>query len=202
MGPKLARMLIQVSSVVSTTSTRLMPSMPTVYSMPKAGIQGTFSTKLEAADAGRCWVEASASSASESAKATQRHDERHDADEIVPVTRAGRPARRAPTSGTSRMSVRIGTPRQSVSATTITKMKTATMMSAEGDAQGVVLDAPGLDLAQVACRRPGSTSPTPLTVPSMTARRTTTAPLASRPPMRTKSRWLRSSNHHLLNEAR
>ncbi len=30
MGRKLARMLIQVSSVVSTTSTRLMPSTPTV----------------------------------------------------------------------------------------------------------------------------------------------------------------------------
>ncbi len=46
-GRKLARMLIQVSSVVSTTSTRLMPSMPTVYSMPKAGIQGTLSTNVK-----------------------------------------------------------------------------------------------------------------------------------------------------------
>ena len=44
MGPKLARMLIQLSaSVVSTTSSRLMPSMPTWYLMPKNGIQGTTS---------------------------------------------------------------------------------------------------------------------------------------------------------------
>ena len=56
MGRKLARMLIQVSVVVSTTSTRLMPSMPTVYSMPKAGIQGTFSTKVKP-DAGGGGVE-------------------------------------------------------------------------------------------------------------------------------------------------
>ena len=47
MGRKLARMLIQVRSVVRTTRTRLMPSMPTVYSMPKAGIQGTLSTNVK-----------------------------------------------------------------------------------------------------------------------------------------------------------
>ena len=41
MGPKLATMLMSVSSVVSSTSTSEMPSTPTRYWMPKKPIQST-----------------------------------------------------------------------------------------------------------------------------------------------------------------
>ena len=41
MGPKLAMTEMVVSSVVRTTSSRLMPSMPSWYWMPKNGIQAT-----------------------------------------------------------------------------------------------------------------------------------------------------------------
>ena len=47
MGLKLASRLIHVSVVVSTTSSREMPSMPTLYWMPKNGIQATFLVELE-----------------------------------------------------------------------------------------------------------------------------------------------------------
>ena len=43
-GPKEARMLIQVRVVVSTTSTADSPSTPTLYWIPKTGIQSTVST--------------------------------------------------------------------------------------------------------------------------------------------------------------
>ena len=43
-GPKLARMLIHERVVVSTTSTSERPSTPTLYWMPKAGIQSNCST--------------------------------------------------------------------------------------------------------------------------------------------------------------
>ncbi len=42
-GPKLARMLIPVSVVVSTTNASEMPSIPSLYWMPKAGTQSTCS---------------------------------------------------------------------------------------------------------------------------------------------------------------
>ena len=42
-GPKLARMLIQVSVVVRTTSAAERPSTPTLYWIPKAGIHVTAS---------------------------------------------------------------------------------------------------------------------------------------------------------------
>ena len=44
MGPNEARMLIDVRSVVSSTRTRLMPSTPTLYWMPKKLIQSTSCT--------------------------------------------------------------------------------------------------------------------------------------------------------------
>ena len=43
-GPKLARIAIHVSVVVSTTSATDMPSTPTLYWMPNSGIQSTVST--------------------------------------------------------------------------------------------------------------------------------------------------------------
>ena len=43
MGLKLARMLIQVSVVVSTTSASEMPSTPSLYWMPKPGTQSACS---------------------------------------------------------------------------------------------------------------------------------------------------------------
>ena len=48
MGPKLARMLIHVSSVVSTTSTSEMPSTPSLYWMPKDGDPVDLLDELEA----------------------------------------------------------------------------------------------------------------------------------------------------------
>ncbi len=52
-GPKLARMLIQDSVVVSTTSTTDSPSAPSLYWMPKAGIQSACSTNSKPARLGR-----------------------------------------------------------------------------------------------------------------------------------------------------
>ena len=52
MGPKLARMLTAVSSVVSSTSTSEMPSTPTLYWMPKKPIQSASWTSWK--PAGRC----------------------------------------------------------------------------------------------------------------------------------------------------
>ena len=52
-GPKLARMLIQVSVVVRTTSATDSPSTPSLYWMPKNGIQSIASLELEARVAGQ-----------------------------------------------------------------------------------------------------------------------------------------------------
>ena len=66
-------MLIQVSSVVSTTSSRLMPSMPTWYLMPKNGIQDTFSWYWKPGSP--MWKPSTAMS--ESAERDQRGAQRH-----------------------------------------------------------------------------------------------------------------------------
>ena len=50
-GEKLARMLIQVSVVVRTTSATDSPSTPSLYWMPKSGIQSTLLDELEEAAA-------------------------------------------------------------------------------------------------------------------------------------------------------
>ena len=50
MGPKVARMLIQVRSVVRTTSSRLMPSMPTLVVDAEERDPGHVLLELEAAD--------------------------------------------------------------------------------------------------------------------------------------------------------
>ena len=50
-GAKLARMLIQHSVVVRTTRASDRPSMPSLYWMPKIGIQSTCLDELEAAGA-------------------------------------------------------------------------------------------------------------------------------------------------------
>ena len=47
-GPKLARMQIHVRVVVSTTSATDRPSTPSLYWMPKTGIQSTRLDELEA----------------------------------------------------------------------------------------------------------------------------------------------------------
>ena len=44
MGPKLARMLMSVRTVVSSTSTSEMPSTPTLYLMPRKAIQSACCT--------------------------------------------------------------------------------------------------------------------------------------------------------------
>ena len=51
-------------------------------------------------------------------------------------------------------------------------------------------------------RRPRSRRPMALTVPSTTTRSNHHRACASRPPMTMNSRWLSSSNHHLLSDAR
>ena len=51
-------------------------------------------------------------------------------------------------------------------------------------------------------RRRRSSRPMPLTVPSTTSRSNHHRASAIRPPMTMNSRWLRSSNHHLLSDAR
>ena len=50
-GAKLARMLIQVSVVVRTTRASESPSTPSLYWMPKAGIQSAVSTSWKPARA-------------------------------------------------------------------------------------------------------------------------------------------------------
>ena len=66
-GPKLARMLIAVSSVVRSTSTSEMPSTPTLYSIPKKPIQGTSWTNWKPATAG--------------SNASDEHDREHERDD-------------------------------------------------------------------------------------------------------------------------
>ena len=108
----------------------------------------------------------------------------------------------APTSGRNVMSVRIGRRRCPSSAARQHEVRAGHHDQPDGDAQRVVLDAAGLDPAQAAARRRRSTRPMPLTVPSTTSRSNHHRAAATRPPMTMNSRWLRSSNHHLLSEAR
>ena len=51
-GPKLARIEIQVRVVVSTTSAADTPSTPSLYWMPNSGIQSTVSVYWKPGDVG------------------------------------------------------------------------------------------------------------------------------------------------------
>ncbi len=64
-GLKLARIAIQLSSVVSTTSATDRPSAPSLKLIPKAGIHGGLDHELEAGPAGQV-----------ADQQQQRHDER------------------------------------------------------------------------------------------------------------------------------
>ena len=69
------------------------------------------------------------------------------------------------------------------------------------DAQRVVLDAPGLDAAQAARRRRRVSVPDAVDRAVDDVRVEPPQRRATRPPITMNSRWLRSSNHHLLSDA-
>ena len=72
----------------------------------------------------------------------------------------------------------------------------------EGDAQRVVLDAAGLDPGQAAAAPAGERADAVDDAVDDVSRSNQAIAAASRPPMTTNSRWLMSSNHHLLADAR
>ena len=104
-GPKLARMLIQLSVVVRTTISTLRPSTPSLYWMPNDGIQSAASLNWKPA-----WVRA---------KAASRINDRTHVASAVPRAvrrirsrfREGRAAiSTAPRSGRKVIRLRIGRP--------------------------------------------------------------------------------------------
>jgi hypothetical protein len=104
-GPKLARMLIHVSVVVRTTIRRLRPSTPTLYWMPKLGIQSNASLYWNPA-----WPEANAASSSSDRTQTTRAVPR-----AARRTRSGRldgmqATRTTPATGRNVIKPRIGRP--------------------------------------------------------------------------------------------
>ena len=166
MGPKLATMLISVSSVVSSTSTSEMPSTPTLYSMPKKPIQSTSWTSWKP---GRSASKESATSR----EMTQGHagrERRQRTDGTRPARPARRPARWRPTSGAEdeqREQVRAG--QEVVEHQRAMKMKSATM--AERARGRCPARSSGRGRSGCGgCRHPraGSRAPVPLTMPSMT----------------------------------
>ena len=74
-------------------------------------------------------------------------------------------------------------------------------ISPSGDPERVVLDPPGLDPAEAA-PAPTVVRAMSLTVSSTTRRSNHHRNAATRPPITMKSRWFRSSNHHLFSDAR
>ena len=88
-GEKLARMVIQVRVVVSTTSARQMPSTPSLYWIPKSGIQSTSSTNWKPARCRRrARQEAERGADRLATQRRQREAERRPADRRAHVARA------------------------------------------------------------------------------------------------------------------
>ena len=155
-GPEAGQDADPRQGVVSTTSSRLMPSMPTLYWMPKTGSRprspGTGSRRRSAAQAGRTKPSSDQRQRERDQRRAQRHQrtarrfcarqegeeqrahERREDDE-----RQDRDAARSIISGSTRKMRHDGDDDQP-----------------DGDAQRVVLDAPGLDLADLAAGAPGS----------------------------------------------
>ena len=147
-GPKLARMLIQVSVRGQHDQGDRRPSTPSLYWMPKTGIQSSGLGELEARVARQ--VSRPAAAARRPRSRARCQGERGSA----PRARAAGTRRRArPTSGRNVTSERIGRlARSMLSARASEEVRAGHHEQAEGDAQRVVLDAPGLDLAELAPR--------------------------------------------------
>ena len=145
MGRKLARMLIQVSSVVSTTSTSGCRRCRPCTRCRRRGSRGALSTKVK--PPGRRAGSKDASSASERPKAKQRHDERHDPDEMC---RSGADGDQQGAQQRHQQDERQDRHAIEPSCGDHDHEVDGHDDEREGDTQGVVLHASGLDLAQVA----------------------------------------------------
>jgi len=109
-GEKLARMEIQDSVVVSTTSATDSPSAPTLYWIPKSGIQSDGLDELEGPRGGRDDV-APRQEAEDQPEARDpgRQGEEQAVPRIAPRLRRGiRATTTAPTSGRKMIRLRIG----------------------------------------------------------------------------------------------
>ena len=148
-GVKLARMLIQVRVVVRTTSGSDSPSTPSLYWMPKIGIQLELLDELE--DAAAIGVEKPATRRSETTHGEERGRER----DGPRVQRAGseRRSTSAPTSGRKVTTERIGRPSIAYRPSDH-EVRADHHDQAERDAQRVVLDATGLDPGEPAAAPP------------------------------------------------
>src|SRR5579885_3616757 len=142
-------MLIQVRVVVRTRRTRESPSTPTLYWIPKAEIQGTASTYWNPGRPGR--------------KPTNRMRERTQVARVVARAtprmaarepRGRRPMTIAPTRGRKMIVERMGNPVISApSPPGEDEEGTGHEDEPDGDPQGVVLDATGLDPPQAGSGR-------------------------------------------------
>ena len=151
-GPKLARMLMVVSSVVRTTRTSEMPSTPTLYSMPKKPDPADLLDELEAH--GR-WVEREHEHDARGRTATARDRERRPADGRQPIRRDEGEHERADEwrEDDQREDVELA----DVDHQRASQMKrSAIAMRPSGDAQRVVLDPAGLDAACAVAERLGA----------------------------------------------
>ena len=101
-GLKLARMEIHVRVVVRTTSATDSPSAPSLYWMPKIGIQ---STRLDELEARPVRAGSRRAASSETTQVSEREAER---DGRASAARAGSPRTSAPSSGRKMMIDRIG----------------------------------------------------------------------------------------------
>ena len=100
------------------------------------------------------------------------------------------------------MSDRIGNVPMSIIAGTSSEERPGHDDEPHGDAQRVVLDPAGLDQAEAAAGLDRRRVPSEFTVPSTTSRSNHHMAYATLPPMTMNRKWLSSSNHHLLSDAR
>ena len=148
MGLNDARMLIQVSVVVSTTRTIESPSTPTVYWMPNIGIQSTRSTNWKPGGP----RDEARQHAQRDDPGGQREAQRRVARDVGPAARrhgdhdARRASGRNVTSGARGRSSRLAHDHQE---------RARHHEQPDRDAQRVVLDATGLDPPQPAARAAG-----------------------------------------------
>ena len=106
-GLKLARMLIQVSVVVRTTSATDSPSAPSLYWIPKIGIQSTVSTNWKPGSPGQVADQ-------QEERDDPGHDREAERDRPRPTTPGRSAMTSAPTSGRNVTIDRIGMPSRSI----------------------------------------------------------------------------------------
>ena len=194
-GLKLARMLIQVRVVVSTTSRTESPSAPILYWMPKIGIQSDGLDELERRVRGVVGDQ-------QDQRDDPRRDREHEGDRSGQTGRQDRDGDRAEQRQERDERQDREGPEVDGHRATSHRYDADHDDEPDGDARGRSSGRGPVWMRRRPRPEAMVSRPTALTVPSTISRSNHHRAPAILPPMTMNRRWLSSSNHHLLSDAR